>query len=267
MQKKPPTPSTNPIPSASVRSHRTARLLSTTLVFGAVGPWALAQQQTANTPAVTINSTEPVSKPASFEPGRLERIKALGNPMLKGSIPTYYTPGYKARARKLQTFFTNELRFAQRRIEFNLTVSLAVLDRTEIECRLGSGRNRQSSAGTISSLPARTHVMALFPASVFIERSGTRWRYAPASPAGTSPINIAATSWPRVAVPRPSRRSSARKRILARMACGAMPAIAWSAGPPSANATAVLASTQMTARTIERAGKIRIGVTMLFFSM
>ncbi|MGC2032836.1 MAG: hypothetical protein WA642_22670 [Steroidobacteraceae bacterium] len=48
--------------------------------------------------------------------------------MLEGSIPTYYTPGYEARARKLQTFFSDELHFAQRRMKFHLAVSLAVLD-------------------------------------------------------------------------------------------------------------------------------------------
>ena len=71
---------------------------------------------------------EPVPKPAGLEGGRLERVRALHNPMLQGSIPTYYTPGYEQRARSLQTFFSNELRFTRQHLRFHLTVSLAVLD-------------------------------------------------------------------------------------------------------------------------------------------
>jgi hypothetical protein len=73
-------------------------------------------------------SPEAAPTPAAFESGRLERVRALGNPMLKGSIPTYYTPGYESRARSLQTFFSGELRYSHRHIPFRLTVSLAVLD-------------------------------------------------------------------------------------------------------------------------------------------
>src|ERR1700683_3607065 len=39
-------------------------------------------------------------------------------------------------------------------------------------------------------------------------------------------IYLAASSWPRVAVPRPSSMSSARKRISARIACGRIDSIA-----------------------------------------
>jgi hypothetical protein len=76
-------------------------------------------------------SPKAAPEPASFESGRLERVRTLGNPMLKGSIPTYYTPGYENRARSLQTFFSNELRYSKRHIPFRLTVSLAVLDPTQ----------------------------------------------------------------------------------------------------------------------------------------
>jgi hypothetical protein len=102
---------------------RAVRLLSASLILAATSQSGLAQQETEKAP-----TTEPVATPATFEPARLERVKALGNPFLEGSIPTYYTPGYKVRARKLQSFFSDELQFAQRQMKFHLNVSLAVLD-------------------------------------------------------------------------------------------------------------------------------------------
>jgi len=123
MQETPRTPRSNANPNASVKFLRAVGLLGASLIFGATSRWGLTQPQAAKTP-----TAEPVTKPASFEPGRLERVKLLGDPLLEGSIPTYYTPSYKARARKLQTFFSDELNFAQRRMQFHLAVSLAVLD-------------------------------------------------------------------------------------------------------------------------------------------
>jgi hypothetical protein len=90
--------------------------------FGLLYLWAGAPLLEAGTTA------KPDPKPARFEGGRLERVKALRDPMLQGSIPTYYTPGYEQRARGLQTFFSEELQFAKQHMSFHLTVSLAVLD-------------------------------------------------------------------------------------------------------------------------------------------
>jgi hypothetical protein len=68
---------------------------------------------------------------AQFDEGRLERIQALQAPRLDGIVPTYYTPGYKQRARDLQRFITAEMRFAQRRLDVQLPLSLAVLDKAQ----------------------------------------------------------------------------------------------------------------------------------------
>jgi hypothetical protein len=68
---------------------------------------------------------------AQFEEGRLERVQALNGPRLDGIVPTYYTPGYKQRARDLQRFITAEMGFAQRRLGERLPLSLAVLDRAQ----------------------------------------------------------------------------------------------------------------------------------------
>ena len=123
MQEAPRTPVSNANSGASVTLLRAVGLLGASLLFGATSQWGLAQPQAAKTP-----TSEPEIEPAGFEPARLERVKLLGDPLLDGSIPTYYTPGYKARARKLQTFLSDELNFAQRRMQFHLAVSLAVLD-------------------------------------------------------------------------------------------------------------------------------------------
>ena len=92
------------------------------VVYGVVCLW------TAEPSLAVESAARPVPKPASMEDGRLERVRALGNPILRGSIPTYYTPGYENRARDLQAFFSSELQFAERHIQFQLAVSLAVLD-------------------------------------------------------------------------------------------------------------------------------------------
>ena len=68
---------------------------------------------------------------AQFEEGRLERIQALEGPRLEGIVPTYYTPGYKQRARDLQRFISAEMGFVQRRLGVRLPLSLAVLDKAQ----------------------------------------------------------------------------------------------------------------------------------------
>jgi len=93
------------------------------LAIAAILSFIIGQPSIAGDP-----SPKAAPAPATFESGRLERVIALGNPMLKGSIPTYYTPGYEDRARLLQAFFSNELRYSKQHIPFRLTVSLAVLD-------------------------------------------------------------------------------------------------------------------------------------------
>ncbi len=68
---------------------------------------------------------------AQFESGRLERVQALRTPRLEGIVPTYFTPGYKQRARGLQRFVTAEMEFAQRRLGVQLPLYLAVLDKAQ----------------------------------------------------------------------------------------------------------------------------------------
>jgi hypothetical protein len=68
---------------------------------------------------------------AQFEEGRLERVQALKAPHLDGIVPTYYTPGYKQRARDLQRFVSAEMGFAQRRLGVQLPLTLAVLDKAQ----------------------------------------------------------------------------------------------------------------------------------------
>lgn len=96
---------------------RTSWAIAAILSFG-IGPPSLAAD----------SSADAAPEPAALESARLERVEALGNPMLKGSIPTYYTPGYEHRARALQTFFSSELQYIRRQIPLRLAVSLAVLD-------------------------------------------------------------------------------------------------------------------------------------------
>jgi len=63
-----------------------------------------------------------------FEQGRLDRVLSLHNPMLKGEITTYYTPGYEKRAREVQRFLTEELKSSRKQLHFDLALTLAVLD-------------------------------------------------------------------------------------------------------------------------------------------
>jgi len=64
----------------------------------------------------------------SFEAGRLERVKALGGPVIEGAVRTYYTPGYEKRARNLQRFVDGERTFVKKELGIDVPLSLAVLD-------------------------------------------------------------------------------------------------------------------------------------------
>ncbi len=90
--------------------------------------WALAGIVIFGVGHPSMGADPAIPKSATFEPGRLERVQALGDPLLTGSVPTYYTPGYEARARALQAFLSDELQFAKHHLSFRLEVSLAVLD-------------------------------------------------------------------------------------------------------------------------------------------
>ena len=70
-------------------------------------------------------------EPRAFEPGRLERVEALADPMLKGEIATYYTPGYERRAKALQRLLSGELRFSRRELHCGPPLTLAVLDKEQ----------------------------------------------------------------------------------------------------------------------------------------
>lgn len=64
----------------------------------------------------------------TFEPGRLERVEALHDPMIPGPVPTWYTRGYEQHARDLQRFLGGERAFVRRELGVNVPLSLAVLD-------------------------------------------------------------------------------------------------------------------------------------------
>lgn len=64
-----------------------------------------------------------------FEQGRLARVKALDSPVILGDVPVYYTPGYAMRARNLQDFVRDELRFYQSTLKVKLKLTIAVLDK------------------------------------------------------------------------------------------------------------------------------------------
>ena len=68
------------------------------------------------------------STPATFEPGRLERVEALHDPVIKGSVSTWYTLGYLQRARELQRFITGERDFIKKHLGVSVPLSVAVLD-------------------------------------------------------------------------------------------------------------------------------------------
>lgn len=68
---------------------------------------------------------------SSFDEGRLQRIRALKDQMIPGEVPAYYSPGYKQRARDLQRFISGELKFYQRELHVNVSLTLAVLDKKQ----------------------------------------------------------------------------------------------------------------------------------------
>lgn len=76
----------------------------------------------------TPSAATSTSLPKTFEPGRLGRIEALRDPMIKGAVKTWYTPGYRQRARELQRFISGERDFIKRQLGVSVPLSLAVLD-------------------------------------------------------------------------------------------------------------------------------------------
>lgn len=73
-------------------------------------------------------SVTPPPPAQTIEPGRRERVVSLHDPMLAGDVPTWYTPGYEERARRLQALFGGELRFSVKQLGIKSNLSLAVLD-------------------------------------------------------------------------------------------------------------------------------------------
>lgn len=71
-------------------------------------------------------SSTPAAK--TFEPGRFQRVEALHDPMIEGTVSTWYTKGYGQRARELQRFIAGERDFIKERLGVDVALSLAVLD-------------------------------------------------------------------------------------------------------------------------------------------
>lgn len=70
---------------------------------------------TAATPR-TLPAASSTSTSQSFEPGRLERVEALHDPVIEGAVSTWYTQGYRLRARELQHFITGERDFIKQQL-------------------------------------------------------------------------------------------------------------------------------------------------------
>jgi hypothetical protein len=95
---------------------------------------ALAVVGTANASVAAARTppsspvTSSTSTPETFEPGRLERVEALHDPVIEGAVSTWYTRGYLQRARDLQRFITGERDFIKKRLGVRVPLSLAVLN-------------------------------------------------------------------------------------------------------------------------------------------
>ncbi|MGN6514415.1 MAG: hypothetical protein ACTHLR_01080 [Rhizomicrobium sp.] len=81
-------------------------------------------------PLLANADTSPVAS-HGFDEGRLSRVRALHDPLITGDVPTYYTPGYLRRSRQLQKFISGELRFYERTLHVDMTLSLAVIDKKQ----------------------------------------------------------------------------------------------------------------------------------------
>ena len=73
-------------------------------------------------------AVSPTSAAKTFEPGRLRRVEALRDPVVKGAVTTWYTQGYRQHARELQRFMSGERVFIEQQLGVSVPLSLAVLD-------------------------------------------------------------------------------------------------------------------------------------------
>lgn len=92
-------------------------------IVGIANIFAAAAATPRTLPAASSTSTS-----QSFEPGRLERVEALHDPVIEGAVSTWYTQGYRLRARELQHFMTGERDFIKKQLGVRVPLSLAVLD-------------------------------------------------------------------------------------------------------------------------------------------
>jgi hypothetical protein len=74
-------------------------------------------------------------KPSSAkeEEPRLESVRALKDPFLPGQVRTYYTPGFKKRAKAVQDFLTDERAFYSKELGIHLDLTVAVLNAKQWE--------------------------------------------------------------------------------------------------------------------------------------
>ena len=74
-------------------------------------------------------------KPSSAkeEEPRLESVRALKDPFLPGQVRTYYTPGFKKRAKAVQDFLTDERAFHSKELGIHLDLTVAVLNAKQWE--------------------------------------------------------------------------------------------------------------------------------------
>lgn len=63
----------------------------------------------------------------------LHKVKALNIPVLKNNINVYYSPGYKKRGKKIQTYIQDAMRFYKKSLHVNVELSVAVLTKSQWE--------------------------------------------------------------------------------------------------------------------------------------
>ena len=80
-----------------------------------------------------ITPAQTSTRSAKTEEPTLESVLALKDPSLPGKVVTYYTHGYKNRARLIQAFLTEERDFYARELNIQLPLTVAVLDAKQWE--------------------------------------------------------------------------------------------------------------------------------------
>ena len=112
---------------------------------------------TAAASAVAHAQNAPATTTGTYEAARLQRVQSLGDPMILGEVPTYYTSGYERHARRLQTLLTGEREFYKRELGVDVPFSLAVLDAEQwgdVENKTPFGMPNVDGKPVVAMIPA-----------------------------------------------------------------------------------------------------------------